>query len=192
VQKHPPATNVSLYIGFFDDPRKLGFQGENHWIYETYDHGAVARSKDTWIAQGQPLQIYLSFPSLKDAEATKHTAQVIAISDFTNFAPWKEQPWLHREADYQVLKNRIQEILLDALEHHYPGFRVMVDYCEVSTPITNQYFTDHLQGAIYGMPMVPERFDAENQPWTRVKTPLPGLYMTGSDVYMLGIMGKDF
>ena len=51
----------------------------------------------------------------------------------------------------------------------------MVDYCEVSTPIANQHFTDHPQGAIYGMPMVPERFAPENQPWTRVETPISGL-----------------
>jgi phytoene dehydrogenase-like protein len=189
VQQHPPATNVSLYIGLSDAPRKLGFQGENYWIYETYDHAAVDRSKGTWIDQGQPLQMYLSFPSLKDPEATKPTAQVIAIADFTRFAPWNNQPWLHREADYQALKDRIQEILLNALEQHYPGFRAMVDYCELSTPITNQHFTDHPQGAIYGMPMVPERFAPENQPWTKVETPISGLYMTGSDIYMLGIVG---
>ena len=35
-----------------------------------------------------------------------------------------------------------------------------------------------------------ERFAAENQGWTRIKTPIPGLYMTGSDVYMLGIVGS--
>lgn len=29
---------VSLYLGFKDDPRKLGFCGENHWIYSSYDH----------------------------------------------------------------------------------------------------------------------------------------------------------
>lgn len=29
----------------------------------------------------------------------------------------------------------------------------------------------------------------QNRSWTRVKTPIPGLYMTGSDVYTMGIMG---
>lgn len=39
------------------------------------------------------------------------------------------------------------------------------------------------------MPIAPERFALQNQAWTRVKTPIPGLYLTGSDVYTMGIVG---
>ncbi|NET31060.1 MAG: NAD(P)/FAD-dependent oxidoreductase [Cyanothece sp. SIO1E1] len=188
-QEHPPATNVALYIGFSGDPRQLGFQGENHWIYNTSDHQAIDRQKGNWIQAGEPLQAYLSFPSLKDPNATKHTAEIIAFADYNSFAPWQDQPWLHRDEAYQALKQHIQTVLLAMIERHYPGFSKLVDYCEVSTPLTNEHFTAHPQGGIYGLPMVPERFAPQNRAWTRVKTPLPGLYMTGSDVYMLGIMG---
>ncbi|NER79732.1 MAG: NAD(P)/FAD-dependent oxidoreductase, partial [Leptolyngbya sp. SIO1D8] len=35
-----------------------------------------------------------------------------------------------------------------------------------------------------------ERFAPENRAWSQVKTPIPGLYMTGSDVFVMGIMGS--
>lgn len=187
--QHPPATNVSLYIGFAEDPRRLGFQGENHWIYQTYDHQDIARKKGEWLSAGQPLQMYLSFPSLKDPGADQHTAEAIAIADYASFAQWRDQPWRHRDEDYAELKSHLRETLLEMIEQHYPGFNQLIDYCEVSTPVTNEHFTDHPKGGIYGMPVVPERFTPKHQSWTQVQTPLPGLYMTGSDVYVPGIVG---
>ncbi|NET48394.1 MAG: NAD(P)/FAD-dependent oxidoreductase [Merismopedia sp. SIO2A8] len=190
VQAHPPATHVSVYIGFSGDPHQLGFKGENHWIYNTFDHGEVDRQKGNWLQDGEPTQVYLSFPSLKDADAKKHTAELIAFADYDSFAPWRDQAWLHRDEGYKTLKQRIQDKLLGMIERQYPGFSDLVEYCEVSTPLTNEHFTAHPKGGMYGLPMHSERFAAENQGWTRIKTSIPGLYMTGSDVYMLGIVGS--
>ncbi|MEM1256673.1 MAG: NAD(P)/FAD-dependent oxidoreductase [Cyanobacteria bacterium P01_H01_bin.21] len=187
VDAHPPATNVSVYIGFKDDPRQLGFKGENHWIYNTFDHEAVERQKGSWIYTGKPLHLCLSFPSLKNSKAKKHTAELIASADYASFVAWSNRP---RDKDYNALKQHIQKVLLDMVEHHYPGFSDLVDYCEVSTPLTNEHFTAHPKGGMYGLPMYAERFEAKNRGWTKIKTPIPGLYLTGSDVCMMGIVGS--
>jgi len=44
------AANVTLYIGFKGDPRPaLKVRGENHWIYEGYDHDDLyARRMNFW------------------------------------------------------------------------------------------------------------------------------------------------
>jgi all-trans-retinol 13,14-reductase len=47
-------------------------------------------------------------------------------------------------------------------------------------------FTGHPDGEIYGIPVTPERF---RLPWLQVRTPVPGLYLTGADAGMLGIGG---
>ncbi|ESA32522.1 nad -binding rossmann-like domain protein [Leptolyngbya sp. Heron Island J] len=189
VDTHPPTTGVSVFIGFKDDPRQLGFKGENHWIYNTFDHQDVERQKSRWVYAGKPLQIYLSFPSLKNPHAKKHTAELNVAADYNSFVFWRDQAWLHRDKDYSALKQRIQNVLLEMVEEHYPGFSDLVDYCEVSTPLTNEHFTAHPKGGIYGLPMYAERFAAKNRGWTKIKTPVPGLYMTGSDVYVMGIVG---
>jgi hypothetical protein len=32
---------VTLYLAFKENPARLGFRGENHWIYDGYDHDAL-------------------------------------------------------------------------------------------------------------------------------------------------------
>ena len=192
INNHPPATHISLYLGLKDDPRKIGFEGRNYWIYQHFDHNAIYEKRGEWLESGQPEQVFLSFPSLKDAEAKAHRAEVITFTNYESFAQWKEQSWLHRDRDYQELKKHLRDGILNFIETHYSGFKDLVDFCEVSTPLTNEHFTAHPKGGIYGLPLVAERFKPENQVWTKAKTPLPGLYLTGVDVYMMGLAGAMF
>ena len=188
VQKHSSITNVTLYLGLGDDPRKLGFRGENHWIYENIDHNLTYERRLHWIFDSQPPQCYLSFPSLKDPKATAHTAEIIAWVDYDVFNQWKNQTWLHRDTDYQQLKERISQALIQQIEKHYPGFANLIEYYELSTPLTNEHFTGHNKGGIYGLPAIPERFTPQNAAWTKAETPVFGLYLTGADLYMGGIV----
>lgn len=188
IQKHSPATNVTLYLGLANDPRSLGFRGENHWIYESIDHNETFAQRQQWVKEGQPPQCYVSFPSLKDPQATAHTAEIIAWADYEAFAHWRNQPWLHRDEDYQQLKHRISQALIQQVDRHYPGFAQQVTYAELSTPLTNEHFTGHMKGGIYGLPSVPEKFAPQHAVWMKAETPLPGLYLTGADLYMGGIV----
>ena len=42
---------------------------------------------------------YLSFPSLKDPRATRHTAEIIAGLPAEEFAAWRDTRWQRRGAD---------------------------------------------------------------------------------------------
>ena len=189
IKQHSSSTSLTVYLGFSEDPRKLGFQGENHWIYGSIDHDKIYEHRGNWINDDKPLSVYLSFPSLKDPKAQNHTAEIITFADYEAFAQWQNQPWLHRDDNYQQLKQRITNDLIDCVDKYYPGFADIVAYKELSTPLTNEHFTAHHQGAIYGLPAVRDRFEAQNSAWTTPKTPLPGLYLTGSDVCSAGIVG---
>ncbi|NTV47045.1 MAG: NAD(P)/FAD-dependent oxidoreductase [Chlorobiales bacterium] len=176
---------VSLYLAFKECPSKLGFRGENHWIYAGYDHDALLQNQNA-LLEGHPGMCYISFPSLKDPESESYTAEVISFLNHEEFAKWKDLPWKKRGEEYEALKNRIAESILCFIEEHYPGFKALVDYCEVSTPLTVESFTGHLNGSIYGIPATPTRFKL---PWLRVTTPIKNLYLTGADVSSLGIIG---
>ena len=197
IKQYPPTTNLTVYLGFSEDPRKLGFQGENHWIYASIDHDKIYQDRGNLINDAKALSVYLSFPSLKDPKAQNHTAEIIAFTDYKPFAQWKNQPWLNRDDNYQELKRHLIDTLINFVDKHYPGFADIIAYKELSTPLTNEHFTAHHQGAIYGLPAVRDRisdarsvrFAAQNSAWTTPKTPLPGLYLTGSDVCSLGIVG---
>ena len=189
VEQNEPTTNLTLYLGLSEDPRKLGFQGENHWIYASLNYDEIYSQRSEWIKNAKPLQAYLSFPSLKDPQATAHTAEILVWADYNVFAQWHDQPWLHRDEEYQALKERLTDGIIDFVNQYYPGFADIVEYKELSTPVTNEHFTGHHHGAIYGLPFVPKRFCQENLDWTRPTTPLPGLYLTGADVFCPGIVG---
>ncbi|MCU0534867.1 MAG: NAD(P)/FAD-dependent oxidoreductase [Hydrococcus sp. Prado102] len=186
VQQHSSIANVTLYVGFSEDPRKLGFKGENHWIYESLNHDDIYNSRGEWIEEGKATHAYISFPSLKDPQAKAHTAEIIAWADYDTFARWREQSWLKRDEEYQALKQRLSQALIDLVEKYYPGFAEIIDYQELSTPLTNEHFTGHDRGGIYGMAIAPERFEPENLAWTNPKTPVPGLYLTGVDLMIMG------
>jgi all-trans-retinol 13,14-reductase len=176
---------VTLYLGFKGSPATLGFRGENHWIYSGYDHDALFHSRNG-VLEGQPAACYLSLQSLKDPAAAAHTGEIIAFLDYETVEAWKHAPWRNRGAEYDASKERIAEGLLTFVDRHYPGFRDLVDYCEVSTPLTVETFTGHPHGSVYGVPATPERF---RLPYLRVVTPVPNLYLTGADVASLGIVG---
>lgn len=176
---------VSLYLALKESPSKLGFKGENHWIYAGYDHDALFQNRNA-LLEGRAGMCYLSFPSLKDPESESHTAEVISFLNHEEFAKWKDLPWKKRGEEYQALKDRIAESILCFIDQHYPGFKALVDFCEVSTPLTVESFTGHLNGSIYGIPATPERFKL---PWLGITTPVKNLYLTGTDVSSLGIVG---
>jgi all-trans-retinol 13,14-reductase len=190
VEKSSPTTNITLYLGLSKDPRCLGINGENYWIYDTLDHDKTFQQKGEWVAGNKPLgQVYLSFPSQKDPKAEAHTAEVMAFTDYDQFAQWRNQDWLKRDEEYQLLKQRLSRDIIAFVEKHLPGFADLIEYHELSTPLTNEHFTSHQKGAIYGLPFVKERLQGKNLSWTDPKTPVTGLYLTGADVSSLGIMG---
>jgi phytoene dehydrogenase-like protein len=179
------ASAVILYLGLDRSPAELGVRGENHWVYDTFDHDAIAaRSAD--VLEGQPHGVFVSFGSLRDPEAKLHTAEVVAFADFEPFARWAGTEHGARPADYEALAERISDGLLRMAERAVPGLGALVRHRELSTPLTMRDFTGHPFGAFYGVPAVPERFRLK---WTDVVTEVPGLYLTGEDVACLGVPG---
>ena len=84
------------------------------------------------------------------------------------------------------MKEAIAQNILSFVESHYPGFQDLIEYYELATPLTFAHFDASDRGAIYGIPYVPERMGKK---WLRAKTPIKNLYLTGMDVFSLGIIG---
>ncbi|WP_404784889.1 phytoene desaturase family protein [Altericista sp. CCNU0014] len=186
IQAFPKGSSmVTVYLGLKESARRLGFQGENHWIYGTYDHDEVAQDSPV-RSDRLPKFGYLSFPSLKDPLAEGHTAEIIAHVGYDFFAQWREQRWRHRDSDYTELKTQITQSLIQLVDSHYPGFQDSIEYAELSTPLTVEHFDASDRGSIYGIPCIPERLD---RPWVGARTPIENLYLTGADAFSLGIMG---
>jgi all-trans-retinol 13,14-reductase len=178
---------VELFLGLRRDPRKMGFQGENYWIFESFDHDEMYAQRNE-VLDGRAAMAYLSFPSLKDRHAQRHTAEIVAPLSYGSVGAHRDEPWRRRSEDYESAKNRITRALLDLVERHYPGFGDLVEYSELATPLTFEHFTAAPSGAIYGYPAIPDKY---GKAWLGPTTPIRNLYLTGSDVALLGIMGAS-
>jgi phytoene dehydrogenase-like protein len=76
--------------------------------------------------------------------------------------------------------------LLALAERDVPGLTALATHVELATPLSVEHFAEHPDGAIYGLPAVPERFAAlRASPGTEVG----GLLLAGADVYMHGVAG---
>ena len=180
-----PVGNVTLYIGLKQNPEELGFTGANHWIYAGYDINKLHTYRNE-LLDGKVNMAFLSFPSMKNEKAPGHTAEIISFIDYESFTKWANEPWKNRGADYQLLKDKISDALINFINERYPGFRDAVDYFELSTPLSTEFFTGNRGGNIYGIPATPARYKQE---WIGYRTPVKNLYLAGTDSTAHGITG---
>jgi phytoene dehydrogenase-like protein len=178
-------TVVTLYLGLKESPAKLGFRGENHWIFDSFDMNEMSARRNE-LVEGNPHMVYLSFPSLKDPEPKPHTAEIIAPLDYGVLEQFADTKWKKRGPEYDEIKERISQSLLEFVEERYPGFGEMVEYRELATPLTVEHFLGSPRGSIYGYPGVPERYEKQ---WLTPKTGIKNLWLTGTDVASHGIVG---
>ena len=175
---------VTVYLGLKDNPKKLDVHGENFWIYSSYDHDSMAA--DLGVLEGKPAYCYISFPSLKTPHPRNHTGEIIAFVDYDAFLKFKNTSRFLRDTEYYRLKEKITEGLIKLADQSIPGFKDLVTYAELSTPLSLENFTSRSRGLMYGIPATPERY---RLPWLEVKTPIKDFLLTGSDLTSAGIVG---
>ena len=172
---------VTAYLRLREDPRSIGVDGGNYWIYRGFDHDEAAAVG----FEDFPSAVFVSFPSTKSGEPVP-TAEIISFLSPSAFDDWKQTRPGNRGADYSALKNRLGDELLRLAETAIPGLSGLVEYVEVSTPLTVEHYTSHPSGAFYGLPINPARFRADPVgPHTAIR----GLYLSGQDVGSPGIVG---
>lgn len=178
----PGTSAVTLYLRLSADPSTIGIKGENHWIFDDFNHDEPLEG----LVEGSPRGAYVSFPSMKSGDDRFHTAEIITFVDASAFDAWRDTPKGDRGADYSELKKRIGDGMLRLAETRIPGLTGLVTYSELSTPLTYEHYTSHPGGALYGLPSTPERMLTVP---TGARTPIPGLLLTGADAGILGIVG---
>jgi all-trans-retinol 13,14-reductase len=190
-QVRPSIGHLGVYIGLKATAAELGLPKTNYWIYPGgNDHDAALERFVADPSSAFPV-VYLSFPSAKDPDFErrhpgKATIEIVAPVPYEVFAPWAGTTWGKRGADYEALKQRYGERLLEHLYDKLPQLRGRVDYWEVSTPLSMQWFCASPHGELYGLDHDPARLRAR---WLRPRTRVPGLWLTGQDVMSCGVGG---
>lgn len=173
-----------LFLGLNDDPRRHGFDDANYWCYDRLDHDVNGRVKE-----GKPPGldgVFVSFGSLRNPGQEPHTAQIITFRQDSLWSEFEASEWKKRGEKYEQRKESVSIEMLDFAERYLPGLKALVSYHELSTPLTVESFTGHAGGMVYGQ--VCDRNRLFRDQW-KIKTSLPNLYLTGSDVGTPGVNG---
>jgi all-trans-retinol 13,14-reductase len=176
---------VALYVGFRGDIRVHGATAANVWVYESNDIGRVWQSP----ADESAPSLFVSFASLKDPahlDPERHTAEVIALCRWEAFSAWAATALGHRPEDYDATKAWITGNLLAQFKRHFPRLAPLIDFYEISTPLSQASFVQADHGAMYGLEMSAERM---GHGALRVRTPVAGLLLAGQDAASPGIQG---
>jgi len=184
--------HVSIYLGLKGDIRQAGAASTNRWFYNTWDPEDITWDLSDPDRLGEPPFLYCSFPSLKDPSYQtdpsdpRHTAICLSFVRFPPFSSWRDTIWQHRGQDYEAFKQKLQESLLEQLLQRFPRLRPMIDYVELSTPLSSNTFCRPIEGAIYGLEPTPERFACQA---LRSRAPIRNLFFAGNEVCSPGIIG---
>lgn len=184
------SAHLCVYAGFKGSAEELGIPKKNFWIYPDYDHDSNVDAFNSRLDADMPLT-YISFPSAKDPTwderyPGKSTAEIVAPCKPEWFEKWQGTTWNKRGKDYDELKKELCDRLLETLYEQMPQLRDALDFVELSTPLSTQWFQWNEEGEIYGIEHTVERFQ---QSWIHPKTKIKNLYLTGSDVVTAGVGG---
>jgi len=187
----PPSTaHACLYVGLRKTASELRLPKMNLWVYPGYDHDRSMAAFEADPAAPLPVA-FVSVPSAKDPDFERRfpgraTIEVVTIAPYERFSRWEQTRWHHRGADYDAMKAELRDRLLAVLRQQVPQVEGAIERAELSTPLSTRHFTGHPRGEIYGLAHTPARFAAR---WLRPRTGIPGLFLTGSDVYSCCVGG---
>ena len=186
----PSVGHLCLYIGLKGTAEELGLPKTNFWIYP---HNDYDKALDDFVSDSDaPFPIvYISFPSAKDPDyLDRHpgtaTIEIVAPAPYGQFEKWKGTTWGKRGDDYEALKKDLSDRLLEHLYDKLPALRGKIDYTELSTPLSTEWFSAYQKGELYGLDHTPERLQ---QDWLTPKTRIDGLWLTGQDILTCGVTG---
>lgn len=186
----PSSAHLCLYVGLKGSVETLGLPRTNLWVYPSAHH---ERNVQTYLQNpdAEFPMVYISFPSAKDPgwsgqHPDRSTVEVLSLGPYDGFEPWAGTDWNDRGAEYEAHKAQLAQRLLQVLYQQMPQLEGAVDYYELSTPLSTQWFQLNAHGEIYGLEHDTARF---RQNWLRATTRVKGLYLTGQDVVTAGVGG---
>lgn len=170
----------SVYLHF--KPYVVPYMNHNYYGYQ-YDTpwGCEDYTEQTW-PKGF---LYMHFcPEAPSSFAS--TGVILSYMQMDEVERWKGTKIGHRGEEYEQLKKRKAEKLLDVLSKHFPGIRDGISEYYTSTPLTYLDYTGTERGSMYG-----NAKDITMGPACRVphRTKVPNLFLTGQNINSHGMLG---
>lgn len=153
-------------------PAELGYDA-TLVFYNLADSTVYCRPEEAVDVRSGVVSCPDNYAGQEPASEGTFRVTVLANSDV-----WRSLP----DERYYPLKDEAWERALGAVTEFAPDVRPRTVHKDIFTPRTIEHYTGHLNGAVYGAPV--KRRSGE--------TPVPGLYLCGTDQGYLGIVGAMF
>lgn len=153
----------------------FGYQYDTPWNCECY-------TEQEW-PKGF---LYMHFCPNDSMQSYASSGVILSYMQMEEVELWKGTQIGHRGKDYEELKKRKAEKLLDVLALHFPGILESIEDYYTSTPLTYLDYTGTERGSMYG-----NAKDIAMGPACRVphRTRVPNLFLTGQNINSHGMLG---
>jgi phytoene dehydrogenase-like protein len=187
----PSVSSIALFAAADMDLAALGYDSGNYWWYRHDDVGGVYARMERAIPD-ELEGLFVAISSLKDpglASKGHHTLEMFSFVPYDAFARWRGTATGARPVEYESFKRTLVERMLRAAEEVIPGLRANLAFCELGTPLTNDFYCASWRGACYGIAKTPWQVG----PFAfATRSPIPGLALCGASTLSHGVAGACF
>lgn len=182
---------VVLNIGLNADNSEIEAGPANIWIHQSANQ---TQDWQDYVADptSRPMPLhFISQPSAKDPTwldryPGRSTMDICSFTDWNLWKGFTNTRWKQRGAEYEDLKARLSEEMLEQVYRFYPRAKGHVVHAELATPVSFNDFLGRTTGDFMSFAPTPDRY---KQRWTRTYSPIKGLFFSGQDVAMGGVSG---
>jgi all-trans-retinol 13,14-reductase len=185
------ASALYLFVGMNKSNEELKLRATNIWhLPNGTDANKIEKAMENPLDNENTM--FIGFPSAKDSDWNnrhpgKSTCVMISIVDYNYFEKWKDDQFNRRSNDYKELKEKLSAKMLDILYKYYPQTKECIDYVNLATPLTFNYYINSIKGEMYGIGCNTNRFNKDD--WLTPNTHIKNLYLSGVDILAYGISG---
>ncbi|KAM5135584.1 all-trans-retinol 13,14-reductase-like [Mantella aurantiaca] len=186
-----------VFVGLRGTSEELGLKSTNVWVYPESDLNGLMEK--FWsleceeISEDLPL-MFITFPSGKDPTyQQRHPGNscmtLLTMAPYNWFSEWSGQTPRHRSDEYHRKKMKLAQHMVERAIQEFPQLEGKIEYTEAATPVSNEYYLRAPQGSMYGAEQNCSRYQLDIISRMRAQTVVPGLYLTGQDVFSSGVAG---
>eukprot|EP01080_Neovahlkampfia_damariscottae_P012631 gene12631-6535_t len=141
-----------VFIGFNKSSKDLNIPKANYWIHSSYNYDKIPNyrfSENMEKIDWERCGYFVSFSSSKDPTyekryPNKSTCIVMSESNYDWVKDWADKRVKQRGNVYEDFKQEVKKETLKVLFKHFPHLEKHIDFIDVATPLTNEfYFNAH-------------------------------------------------
>ncbi|MEA5005757.1 MAG: NAD(P)/FAD-dependent oxidoreductase [Rikenellaceae bacterium] len=130
--------------------------------------------------------VLLSMQPPANGGAFAEVVTIVTPMSYSAIERWSETKVGNRGDDYLDFKESMSEEILDFVSNDFPDIKSSIEHKYSATPLTFRDYTKTPQGSAYG---IQKNCNKPYSTFIAGRTKLPGLYLTGQNINVHGVLG---